>query len=168
MDPSKLSNTHQQKDHLWVYNLKSLDKNYHDYTSQSLTIVRGNTRKYLKFNSWDDMKQLSSDEVIRSIDEVIFIPRSEHGQFYIVSGLQSSLHFSLGQIGKETFHNFLHCHGIRSTTSGLSLFDNLESSTSGLFVKTAIQNQKTRLENEYFKLMVKMGSYLWQPLFMVS
>ena len=118
--------------------------------------------------SWEQMQQLCSDQITRLINEVFFIPRSRHGQIYIVNGLQSSLHFSLGPIGKDTLHNFLHHHGIKVTAGALSQCDNAYPPPFGLFVKTTVQNRKTKIEKEYFKLMVKMGSYLWQPLVMVS
>ena len=151
--------TKQPKDHVWVYDLKCLDSMCMDYSLQSLVIVRGSTKKELKFKSWKQIQQLPNDQVNQLISEVIIIPRSAHGQYYIVNGLCSSLHFSLGSSGKDAFVTFLRHRRIKI---------NLNNQSSVLFVKTAKQYLKTRVEHHYFKLMVSMGSQLWHALFEVS
>ena len=130
-----------------------------DYSSQSLVIIRGSTKKELKYKSWKQIQQMPNDQVTQLISEVIIIPRSAHGQYYIVNGLCSSLHFSLGSSGKDAFVTFLCHHGIKV---------NLSNQSSVLFVKTAEQYMKTGVEHHYFKLMVRMGSQLWHALFVVS
>ena len=151
--------TKKPKDHVWVYDLKCLDSMCMDYSLQSLVIVRGSTKKELKFKSWKQIQQLPNDQVNQLISEVIIIPRSAHGQYYIVNGLYSSLHFSLGPNGRHAFITFLHNHGINV---------NFGCQSSVIFVKTSLQYKKTKIENEYYKLMVTMGSHLWHALFVVS
>ena len=151
--------TKQPKVHLWVYDLKGKDTTCNDYSSQSLVIIRGSTKKQLKFKSWTEIQQLPHDKVTQLISEVVIIPRSAHGQYYIVNGLYSSLHFSLGPNGRHAFITFLHNHGINV---------NFGCQSSVLFVKTSVQYKKTKIENEYFNLMVRMGSQLWHALFVVS
>ena len=151
--------TKQPKIHLWAYDLKGLDSICKDYSLQSLVIVRGNTKKELKYKSWEEIQQLPRDTVTQCISEVIFIQRSAHGQYYIVNGLHSSLHFSLGPNGRHAFITFLRHHGINV---------NFGCQSPVLFVKSGVQYKKTEVENEYFKLMVRMGSQLWHALFVVS
>ena len=151
--------TRQPKLHLWVYDLKGLDSICKDYPSQSLVIVRGSTKKELKYKSWEEIQQLPCNTITQCISEVIIIPRSAHGQYYIVNGLYSSLHFSLGPNGRHAFIIFLHHCGINV---------NFGCQSPVVFVKTSVQYKKTKIENEYFNLMVRMGSQLWHALFVVS
>ena len=94
-----------------------------------------------------------------SLRSLLIIPRSAHGQYYIVNGLYSSLHFSLGPNGRHAFIIFLHHCGINV---------NFGCQSPVLFVKTSVQYKKTKIKNEYFNLMVRMGSQLWHALFVVS
>ena len=144
----------------WVYDLKTMDC-ISDYSMLYLVIVRGKTKKTVSM-SWTDLKKIDSSKLMESISEILVIPRSNYGQFYIVFGLHSSLHFSLGSNGQQTLSNFLSCHNIKT-----HVVNGHESNThipDTIFVKTAIQHKKSNIETGYYTLMLDMASHMWPYL----
>ena len=168
---SEKTSSNTQNVHKWVYDLKSLD-NSKDFSKLFLVIIRGNSSK-IDHLTWEQVKNLTQKEIHPVITEVLFIPRSSHGQLYIVKGLNSSLHFSLGCNGQQALSTYLTTYNINKyTINGHETLMNNDFGNifenSGVFVKTAIQHKKSQMEQGYYKLMIDMACHLWGNLFCVS
>ena len=158
-----------QKLNQWVYDLKAFDTKICEYSAQSLIIIR-EKNKYLSQFTWDKVLNLPVEEVQSCINEVIIIPRSSHGQFYIVQGLRTSLHFSLGPSGTKAFRD--HCTKSKihiCTVSGIESLNNnrLSHIPLGIYAKTVDKLSISRTEHCYKQLMTEMSAHLWEELFKV-
>jgi hypothetical protein len=158
-----------QKLNEWVYDLKAFDTKICEYSAQSLIIIR-EKNKYLSQFTWDKVLNLPVEEVQSCINEVIIIPRSSHGQFYIVQGLRTSLHFSLGPSGTQAFRD--HC--VKSkiaicTVNGIESSNNKQLShiPLGIYVKTVDKLCISTTEHRCKQLMTEMSAHLWEELFKV-
>ena len=154
-----------------MYDLKGFDSS-NDYSKLFLVIVRGDT-DLIHHLTWEEVKNLSEKDILQAIRAVILIPRSSHGQLYIVNGLNSSLHFSIGCNGQQALSNYLAKFSISVYTmnSNNSLMKNNLGNiieNCGVFVKTAIQHKKSQMEQGYYKLMIDMACHLWSNLLGVS
>ena len=165
------SSSTAQNVHKWVYDLKGLD-NSKDFSKMFLVVVRGDTSK-IDHLSWEQVKNLTQNDILAAITSVLFIPRRSYGQLYIVKGLNSSLHFSLGSIGQQALSTYLNTNSINEyimngheTLMKNKLNNNVHD--CGVFVKTATQHKKSQIEQGYYKLMIDMACHLWGNLLGVS
>ena len=76
-----------------------------EFATECLIIIR-NIQPELNTHSWTQIFQLNSNYVKNNIGIVLIIPRSIHGQLYILQGLHNSPHFSLGPNGTQTLIDF--------------------------------------------------------------
>jgi hypothetical protein len=158
-----------QKLNQWVYDLKAFDTKICEYSAQSLIIIR-EKNKYLSQFTWDKVLNLPVEEIQSCINEVIIIPRSSHGQFYIVQGLRTSLHFSLGSSGTKAFRH--HCVKSKiaiSTVGGIKLSNikQLSHIPLGIYVKTVDKLSISTTEHRYKELITEISAHLWEELFKV-
>ena len=163
------SQSSKTKLHQWVYNLKNFDTRICEYSSQNLVIIREKNNSLSQL-SWDKLVMLPFMKIHSCINEVIIIPRSSHGQFYIVQGLRTSLHFSLGPSGTKAFRD--HCTKSKihiCTVSGIESLNNnrLSHIPLGIYVKTVDKLSISRTEHCYKQLMTEMSAHLWEELFKV-
>mgnify|MGYP001160240117 CR=1 FL=1 len=168
---SEKTSSNAENVHKWVYDLKGLD-NSKDFSKMFLVIVRGDTSK-IDHLSWEQVKNLTQNDILAAITSVLFIPRRSHGQLYIVKGLNSSLHFSLGSNGQQALSTYLTTNSINEyimngheTLMKNKLNNNVID--CGVFVKTANQHKKSQIEQGYYKLMIDMACHLWGNLLGVS
>ena len=115
--------------------------------------------------SWDKIVMLPGRIIQSSINEVIIIPRSSHGQLYIAQGLRTSLHFSLGPVGTKAltdhFNKFkIHIYTMNGT-------DSPSLTPVGIYVKTVDTSSISRTEQGYKQLMIDMSMHLLEELFKV-
>ena len=150
--------------HKWVFDLKAIDTSK-VYSNQSLIIIRGKCI-HLSSKSWKQITNISLTLLRSHLDEIIIIPRSSYGQMYIVQGLQKSLHFSLGPIGKNEMIAHFDKSDIKTTIiRGTRKESPAKDITTGIYVKTAEQINNSNYERSYKDLMSKMAFHLWPTLF---
>ena len=91
--------------HQWVYDLQDLDCNQ-DQTSFSrnvLVVLKCKQLSKLATYNLESISSLSDNIFITHINSVIIIQRCISHQIYCLSGLHSSLHFSLGPFSSQKF-----------------------------------------------------------------
>ena len=113
------SDSDSDEKHIWVYDLKESDKQKEAFCRKSLVIIRGNT-ECISHRPWSFVSSAPKSFIGSAFQEVIIIPRSEVGQLYMVQGLHSSLHFSLGSISTRSFMDFLSSYRVRYLIHGKS------------------------------------------------
>ena len=158
----------------WVYELKAMDNDNMPFFSKCLVILRGN-HKLWENKTWNQIDNLSNDTIKSTIKEVIFVQRNNTGQMYMVQGLQSSLHFSLGSHGTQRLKSLCKRAGIclwkGSNTKQITPFISSQQKvyfTKGLYVKSVKHSHMSSFELGYYTLMEKAASGLWTTLFRVS
>ena len=115
--------------------------------------------------SWDKILILPTTIIQSSINEVIIIPRSSHGQLYIAQGLRTSLHFSLGPVGTKEFTN--HCVKSKVHIYTMNGIDRPSLTPIGIYVKTVDTSSTSKTEQGYKQLMIDMSAHLLEELFKV-
>ena len=100
-----------------------------------------------------------------SIEEVIIIPRSSHGQLYIAQGLRTSLHFSLGSVGTKTLTD--QCFKSKVDIYVMNGIDRPSLTPVGIYVKTVDTSNISKTEQCYKQLMIDMSAHLLEELFKV-
>ena len=160
--------------HNWVYDLKALDfpNTNEGFSKKNLVVVRGDT-KSISLSSWNAVQLLSSSNLKHIFEEVIFIPRSENGQVYIIRGLAQSLHFSLGSIASKKLKSFCYDKklsivvAINRNVNDLDLVaaEELNSRFNHLYVETYQALTKTPLQKKTDQLMLECANHLWGVLF---
>ena len=154
----------KSKLHQWVYDLKNLDTGICEYSCQSLIIVREKINSLSQL-CWDKIVMLPITKLQSSINEVIIIPRSSHGQLYIVQGLRTSLHFSLGPIGTKAFTD--HFNNFKIHICTMNRIESSSNIPAGIHVKTVDASNISRTEQGYKQLMIDMSAHLLEELFKV-
>lgn len=96
---------------------------------------------------------------------VHIIPRSIHGQLYLVQGLSKSPHFSLGPEGVKVLLSFCCEKKIGFCSYNGTSEHYTKSNTGTLFVKTVNHLKHSFIEDGYTKLMNEMTNTLWDTLF---
>ena len=162
---AQIKGTKDHSIHKWVYELKLYD-NCQEFLSSNLVIIRGESNLIDQL-SWKEVKELEMHQIQKAISEVLIIPRSNNGQYYLVKGLNSSLHFSLGTKGVQVLRQHLETCEIVTHIIGSMNNDSIYL-PNGIFVKTAVRSKKTSIEHGYYKLMVDMGCHLWGNLLKVT
>ena len=131
--------TKNHDSHVLVYDLKSYDDSK-DFSSSSLIVVRGKP-KLVQNLPWQELRKLTKSQTKEAICEVLVIPRSCHGPYYLLNRLNTSLHFSLGIKGKEMLSEHLSMYDIPIYTIDGMDYDCTSKQKGlppGIFVKTAI------------------------------
>ena len=124
----------------------------------------------------DQLENLSIYTLQDIFQKIQYIPRNGDGQLYIVQGLQSSLHFSLGPNGMMYLINFASKNNLcQSKVSGrvnIKLYNNQNkmynsSIDDHIYVKNADPYNLSMFENEYIKGMNKLAVLLLPILYKV-
>ena len=165
----------QQQPHHWVYDLKTLDGEKERFDSKSLVVIRGGTDEIAQ-KTWLELIQ-NPDLLRDNVSKVILIPRCMEGQLYLCGGLQSSLHFSLGQ--KASIEMVKHLQSACKidvyvggtpqqywSKAGISLKKLAGFDIDSIYVSNIDTSQ--HLHKRTVELMTAMGSHLWSTLFSVS
>ena len=134
-----------------------------EFATECLIIIR-NIQPELNTHSWTQIFQLNSNYVKNKIGIVLIIPRSIHGQLYILQGLHNSPHFSLGPNGTQTLIDFCNVKKVSfyHSKQNKEMTDNIPT---GMYVKSVIPNNVSYTEKKYIQLMKEMTHELWYSLF---
>ena len=162
-----ISNAEPQRKHSWVFNLREEDNEDESFSSKYLTVIRGNTSKISKL-SWHELTSTAQKQFSSNVDSVIFIQRGLTSQMYILSGLQNSLHFTLGSIGYSKLLKF--CQSLQdvlcytytnqqSIASEKFFLNNFSQSTSQ--PTTSIP---TSMETKYTNMMIELSKFFLPTL----
>ena len=154
----------KSKLHQWVYDLKNLDTGICEYSRQNLVIVQEKNNGLSQL-SWDKILMLPITIIQSSINEVIIIPRSSHGQLYIAQGLRTSLHFSLGPVGRKALTD--QCFKSKVHIYTMNGIDRPSLTPAGIYVKTVDTSSTSKTEQGYKQLMIDMSAHLLEELFKV-
>jgi hypothetical protein len=101
----------------------------------------------------------------KTMNYVHIIPRSIHGQMYLVQGLSKSPHFSLGPEGVKVLLSFCSEKKIGFCSYNGTSEHYTKSNTGTVFVKTINHLKHSFIEDGYTKLMNEMTNTLWETLF---
>ncbi len=132
---------------------------YLAFSKQYLIVLFGVKDELLQ-KTWDQLSKCSSSRLKKQIQKIVIIQRNGHAQLYVLRGLQSSPHFSLGststkhiiglcqekQIQYELFLNKSHLNWANISSSILH-------PQNDVFIKNSSQLNVCSVEKRYIELM---------------
>ena len=134
-----------------------------EFATECLIIIR-NIEPELNTHTWNQIFQLTSNDLKNKIGMVLIIPRSIHGQLYIVQGLHNSPHFSLGPNGTQTLIDLCQVNKVSFYNSNQKK-EMTNDIPAGMYVKSVNPNNVSFTEKKYIELMKEMTHELWYSLF---